>query len=254
MMTRTNPVSVVQSNAAQYTVRVRESKLITPTVHMIRLEKPKTFEFQVSQATRIFLNTPNGIERHTLSIASSPTRDYLEFAAKQTHSDWKQVFFALKPSDEVNIEGPVGRFFLNEHHPAVLIAGGIGITPLKSMAEYATDFKVKTTMTLLYSNRTVDEIAFKDELDALAISNPHFQIIYTITRHQPNHEWNGRVGRIDEELLRQVSRDKPHALYYICGTPSMIDDIVRMLTNLGVPAERIMLETFKGYARHAANF
>jgi len=120
--------------------------------------------------------------------------------------------------------------------------------------EYATDIKLRTSLTLLYSNRTPDEIAFKDELDALALSNPHLKIIHTITRHQPHHEWNGRIGRIDEELLRQVSHDKPHAIYYICGTPSMIEDTVRMLTNLGVASERIQLETFKGYARHAANF
>ena len=254
MMTQTNPVTTVQSNPVPYSVRVLESKPLTPTVHMIRLEKPATFDFQVSQAVRLFLNTGNAIERHPLSIASSPTRDYLELAVRQTHSPWKQIFFSLVPGDIVNIEGPVGRFFLNEQHPAILIAGGIGITPLKSMVEYATDVRLGTSMTLLYSNRTVDEITFKDELDALAISDPHLKIIYTITRHQHHHAWNGRIGRIDGELLRQVSHDKPHALYYICGTPSMITDTVQMLTSMGVSSERIQLETFKGYARHAENF
>jgi ferredoxin-NADP reductase len=254
MMTQTSPVITTQSNSAPYSVRVLESKPLTPTMHMIRLEKPTTFDFRVSQAVRLFLNTANGIERHPLSIASSPTRVYLEFAARQTHSDWKKGFFALKKGDEINIEGPLGRFFLNEQHPAILIAGGIGITPLKSMVEYATDVRLRTNMTLLYSNRTADEIAFKDELGALALSNPHLKIIHTITRHQPHHEWNGRIGRIDAELLRQVSHDKPNALYYICGTPSMIADTVQMLTTMGVSSERIQLETFKGYARHADSF
>lgn len=254
MMTQTTSVTPVQTSAMTYTVRVLESKPLTPTVHMIRLEKPAAFDFHVSQATRIFLNTPNGVERHTLSMASSPTRDYLEFAVRQTHSDWKKIFFALKKGDAVNIEGPVGKFFLDEHRPAILIAGGIGITPLKSMIEYANDVKLATSMTLLYSNRTVDEITFKDELDALANSNPHLKIMHTLTRHQPHHTWNGRIGRIDQELLRQVARDKPDAFYYICGTPNMITDTVQMLTNMEVSSERIQLETFKGYAKHAANF
>lgn len=254
MLTNTDPLNIVQTTPADYTVRVLESRPLTPTSHLLRLEKPAGYDFRVSQATRLFLNTPGGIERHTLSMSSSPTHPYLEFAARQTNSPWKETFFSLKPGDTINIEGPVGKFFLNQERPAVLIAGGIGITPFKSMIEYATEVHLPIDLTLLYSNRTPDEIAFKSELDALAVLNPHLEIIYTITRGLPEHGWTGRVGRIDQELLHQASENKPDVYYYICGTPSLITDAVQMLNNLGVTSERIMLETFKGYARHADDF
>ncbi len=254
MVTNTDPLNVVQATPANYTVRVLESRTLTPTSHLLRLEKPTGYEFRVSQATRLFLNTPGGVERHTLSMASSPTRNYLEFAARHTNSPWTQTFFALAPGDSINIQGPVGKFFLNQERPAILIAGGIGITPFKSMIEYAAEVCLPIDLTLLYSNRTPDEIAFKSELDALAEQNPRFEIIYTITRGLPEHGWEHRVGRIDQELLRQASANKPDAYYYICGTPSLIADAVQMLNNLGVTSERIMLETFKGYARHVGDF
>ncbi|MBI5035355.1 MAG: FAD-dependent oxidoreductase [Chloroflexi bacterium] len=254
MITNTDPLNVVQATPSNYTVRVLESRPLTPTSHLLRLEKPAGYDFRVSQATRLFLNTPSGIERHTLSMSSSPTRDYLEFAARQTNSSWKQTFFALALGDPINIQGPVGKFILNQDYPGVLIAGGIGITPFKSMIEYATEMRLPIDFTLLYSSRTPDEIAFKAELDALASLNPHLKIIYTITRKTHLPDWHGRIGRIDQELLRQVSQTKPEACYYICGTPSLIADSIQMLNSVGVTLDRIMLETFKGYALHADNF
>jgi ferredoxin-NADP reductase len=243
--TQVSPTPVLHS------VRVLKSESLTPTSHMIRVAKPSDFVFTSSQAARIHLPTINGTEFHTLSIASSPTRDYLQFAVRRSPSAWKQAFFALKPGDEVQIEGPRGRFFLDTERSAILIAGGIGITPFQGMIDYATDAGLTTNIMLLCSNRVPSEIAFNNELDEMANRNKHLEIIYTITRHSLHEPWNGRRGRIDEDLIRQVSQNKPDAIYYICGTPSLVNDTVQMLHNLGIPPERIHLETFKGYAKYA---
>ena len=75
------------------------------------------------------------------------------------------------------------------------MAGGIGITPLKGMAEYAADRTLPIPVHLVYSNRTVEEIAYREELDVLERRNPNFQVLYTLTRVVPG-SWEGRTGRI----------------------------------------------------------
>lgn len=250
------PISLNQTihpARATYLVRVLDARMITPTIRAIQVEKPADWVFRASQAARIFLPTPQGLEPHPISMASSPTRDYLEFAVRHSTSAWKESFFALRAGDTIQIEGPVARFFLDPTHPAILITGGVGITPFKGMLEYATDARLPIKLELIYSNRAPEEIAYKKELDALAKENPCIQIHYTLTRADHAHEWQGRVGRIDVELLRQVMEGKPDAFFYLCGTPQMLTDVTLMLESLGISPERILRETFKGYARYASH-
>ena len=252
MLDPTQPLVATQINRIGYAATsVVESRAATSAAHLIRVAKPYGFDFRTSQAARVYLQTDAGEEYHPLSMSSSPTRDYLEFAVHRSPSAFKRAFFALKPGDTVGIEGPYGRFFLDTERPAILIAGGIGITPLKSMIEYATDAQLATPLTLIYSSRTPDEIAFKDELDAMAEKNPRLDIVYTITRLEPHHAWDGRVGRIDENLLHDVSSDPRDARYYLCGTPSLVHDTTQRLIALGAPPEHILQEQFRGYTRHA---
>lgn len=240
----------VKPMRAMYSVRVLATRMLTPTIRSIQVDKPADFVFRSSQAARVFLPTPQGIEPHPLSIASSPTRDYLEFAVRRSESVWKQSFFELNEGDTINIEGPVARFFLDTTRPGILIAGGIGITPFKGMIEYVADMHLPIQLTLLYSNRTKDEIAYQPELDALSENNPNIRIHYTLTRTPINSDWIGRVGRIDIDWLRQVSADQPDAVYYLCGTPHMLAEVTQWLESLGISAECIMHESFRGYARH----
>ncbi len=251
MLDTQNQIAVTQTNRVGYAVTtVLEARAVTATMRLLRVAKPFGFEFQTSQAARLYLQTTEGEQAHPLSISSSPTRDYLEFAAHQSPSAFKRAFFALTPGDKVGIDGPHGRFFLAPAHPAILIAGGVGITPLKSMIEYATDLRLALPLTLIYSNRTPGEIAFKSELDALARKNPNLDIVYTITRLAPAEAWDGRVGRIDANLLHDVSADPLDARYYVCGTASLVHATTDTLIALGVPPEHILQEQFRGYARH----
>ncbi len=251
MITTQNQIAVTQTNRIGYAVTtVLESRAVTSSIHTIRVAKPFGFEFQTSQAARLYLQTTEGEQAHPLSMSSSPTRDYLEFAVHHSPSAFKRAFFALQPGDKIGIEGPIGHFFLDPAHPAILIAGGVGITPMKSMIEYATDARLALPLTLIYSNRTPGEIAFKDELDALARANPNLEIVYTITRLASHHVWDGRVGRIDANLLHDVSSDPLDGRYYICGTSGLVHATTETLIALGVPPEHILQEQFRGYSRH----
>jgi ferredoxin-NADP reductase len=145
------------------------------------------------------------------------------------------------------VDGAYGHFLLDEGSPAVLVAGGIGVTPLKGMAEYAADQRLPIDVRMLYSSRDEGEIAYRGELEALVEQNPRFEVLHTLTRPPADSSWTGRRGRINAEVLAEVSRGLPNPKFYVCGAPGLVQDSYRTLIGLGVPPDRIDFEVFRGY-------
>lgn len=226
-------------------VKVLASYDATPTAHVVHLEKPAGFTFAPVQFCGLEIMTAEGSEEYPMSLACSPTRPHLEFGARITGTPWKQAFRALRPGDQVEVDGAYGHFLLDPARPAVLVAGGIGITPLKGMAEYAADTGMPHAVTLVYSSRSEEEIVYRDELDALERQNPRFRVLHTLTREPPDSAWNGRRGRVGEALLREAALEG--AVWYVCGAPSMVADALTTLHRMGVPPERLRSEKFSGY-------
>ncbi|MGC2359419.1 MAG: hypothetical protein WA691_03820 [Thermoplasmata archaeon] len=228
-------------------VRVLESPRLTPTAHGVKFEKPPGFRFDAVQFCGLELSTREGSIEYPMSLACSPTRPYLEFGARVSTSPWKEAFAALRPGDVAEVDGAYGHFVLVEASPLVLVSGGIGITPLKGMAEYAADRQLPVDVRLVYSNRNEEEIAYRSELDALTRQNPRFQIYHTLTREPTESTWTGRRGRIGSALFSEASRGLPDPVYYVCGTPGMVQATYRTLQATGVSPERIKFEVFRGY-------
>jgi ferredoxin-NADP reductase len=230
-------------------VRVLESRRETPTTHSVKVSKPQGFSFKAGQFAKVQIETPEGPDDRFLSIACSPTTPYLEFAVRQSESSFKHVFCGLKPGDELAVEGPSGKFILDEGRgPVVMLSGGIGITPLKSMAEHAAEAGVAREITLLYSSRTPDEIVFREQLDRLEKLNPRFRVIHTITDASgggvPKRAW---TGRIDERLMLEARVMSEDAVYYVCGPPGLVRALKELLRGMGVADARIRRESFTGY-------
>lgn len=229
-------------------VRVLESWKETPTTHVVRFAKPPGFDFLPVQFCGLELETEEGGIEYSMSLASSPTQPFLEFGARvASQTPWKRAFAALKKGDEGEVDGPYGHFVLDEGRPAVFVAGGIGITPLKGMIRYATDKKLPTPLRLVYSNRNAGEIAYRKELDELARGNPNLRIHHTITRPAHGDGWTGRTGRIDKALLQEAAAGLDDPAFYICGLPEMVQDHFVILREMGVPRERLLAEQFWGY-------
>jgi ferredoxin-NADP reductase len=232
-------------------VHVIESRRVTPTIHSVRFERPAGFEFAPVQFCGLEFATRDGPVEHPMSLACSPTRPYLEFGARLSSSAWKEAFAALKPGDVAEVDGAYGDFRLEETSPAILVAGGIGITPLKGMAEYAADRRLPIDVRLAYSSREESEIAYRPELEELVRQNPRFQVLHTLTRVPKGSDWTGRRGRIDSELLAELSQGLFDPIYYVCGAPGMVQDTYRTLQGLGVDSDRIRFEVFRGYGRRS---
>lgn len=228
-------------------VRVLESTQVTPTIHDVKFEKPPGFDFAPVQFCGLELLTREGGIEYPMSLACSPTKPYLEFGARVSGSAWKEAFRALRPGDEAEVDGAYGHFVLDPDSQAVLIAGGIGITPLKGMAEYAADRRLPKEVRLLYSSRNQAEIAYRKELETLTEQNPRFRVTHTLTREPLGSSWTGRRGRIDAELVATVSHELTNPIYYVCGTPAMVRETFQILGESGVPAERTKSEAFRGY-------
>jgi len=225
---------------------VISARRLTPTTHAIEVKRPQDFLFRPTQFTFLQLRTATNLATRPMSLATSPTRQHLEYAVRLSGSPFKRAFAALQPGDDVAVFGPIGDFVLDETRPAILVAGGIGITPLKGMAEYAADRALSVPIRLVYSSGSQDEIVYRDELTALEAQNRNFRLIHTLTG-AAGSLWRGATGRIDRGLLREAAYDLADPLYYVSGTPGMVVGTLRLLREEGVPADAIKVEAFRGY-------
>ena len=126
----------------------------------------------------------------------------------------------------------------------VLIAGGIGITPLMSITHYIDEAQPDVRVALVYCARTPSELLFRDKLAAIGDRNKNIRCLFTVTR-PADEAWSGRVGRIDAGMLSEARLDL-EALFYICGPPPMIVDMIALLNGLGVDRSRIKYEDWSG--------
>lgn len=208
------------------------------------------FQYKASQAIHLYLDFENDPDMyHPFSIASSPTEHFLLLTTRmRPDSIYKERLDWLKPGDRLTVLGPVGNFVLpqDSSRQVIFLGSGIGITPFRSIAKFATDKQLPHRIVLLYSNRTSEEIVYRKEWEHLQLQNPNLTVVYTITRpEQSKEEWKGRVGRIDESLIREYVKDTSNAIFYLAGPPSMVRGMVDLLRAMKI--DRIMLEVFHGY-------
>ncbi len=195
------------------------------------------------------VNDPKGNTRQ-FTMSSSPTEEpFISISTKISDSPFKRKLISLKEGDKVKISGPFGRFTLqNYSRHSIMIAGGIGITPFRSMLRFITDRDISNRAILLYSNKIPEEIAFKEELEEITKINPRVKIIFTITRPEESKiKWNGLTSRIDENMIKANLEDIKNSIFYICGPPTMVDGMVSILQDMKIPNEQIKVERFIGY-------
>ncbi len=143
----------------------------------------------------------------------------------------------------VAIEGPIGRFGVPVEAaaaPLLLVAGGTGIAPIRSVILDRVASGVTAPMTLVYSARTPDEFACGDELLALSAEAP-LEVHLTVTRDDGTPVGRARTGRVNDALLR-AALPSPDAWCLVCGPSGFVQTSVTTLTEMGIGAEKIVLE------------
>lgn len=187
-----------------------------------------------------------GIIKFNIRIASPPPGS--QGIPPGVMSSW---VFNLKPGDKVKVSGPYGEFFAKEtKNEMVFIGGGAGMAPMRShifdqLKRIGSDRKIS----FWYGARSLREMFYADEYDALAEQFPNFTWHAALSDPLPEDNWTGLTGFIHNVVLEQYLKDHPapeDCEFYMCGPPIMNQSVIAMLKDMGVEDENIMLDDFGG--------
>lgn len=217
-------------------------------------EKPPGFEFRPGQSSDLTLVNPPETDSEgnvrTFSIASAPFEDQLMFATRMRDTAFKRSLKTVPLGTSLKMEQAIGSFTLhnNSAKPAVLLAGGIGITPFFSILKQADHERLLHRLYLFYSNRRPEDAPFLENLGKLEKSNPNFRLIATMTEmHRSKRKWDGETGLIDKAMLSRYVNDLRGPIFYIAGPPGMVTEIRKMLLASSVNEDDIRADEFAGY-------
>ncbi len=222
----------------------------TRTVESFRFQVSEAIDFIPGQFSQIIFDEVNRDNKELnkyLSFSSSPTKKYIEVTKRLSESKFSQRLTKLEIDDEVLFKTPLGSCaFQDDYKKIAFLIGGIGITPVISIIEYIMDKKLDIDVCLVYSNRSEEEIAFKNELDRWQSNNKNIKVSYVVTDCPPR-EAACIFGRIDEGLLRRLMCDMDQRLIFIFGPPKMVESMNSLCLGMGCSKEKIKTEQFIGY-------
>lgn len=188
--------------------------------------------------------------RRYFTIASSPTENEIHLGVRfyQNPSAFKESLLSLKPGDSIVASQLAGDFVMpnDKSKKMVWIAGGIGVTPFRSMAKYLIDTKQKRDVVLLYASKTLAEVSYKDIFDR-AKQEVGLRPQYVMNMEKGINTDSFVYGVIDEALVRQSVPDFAERLFYISGPHMMVVSFKNMLVAMGVSASQIHSDYFPGF-------
>ena len=205
---------------------------------------------QAGQHVDVRLTAPDGYQaQRSYSIASGPEDDHLVLTVERLDEGEVSPYLVgeLHPGDELELRGPIGGYFVWEPSLAgslLLVAGGSGIVPFRSILRHRAAVRSDVPARLLYSARSLDDVIYRKELESIGAAAAGVDISFALTREWPE-DWSGHRGRIDRELLEALAwpaTDMP--LTYICGPSGFVESASGTLVSSGHDPSRIRTERF----------
>jgi ferredoxin-NADP reductase/Na+-translocating ferredoxin:NAD+ oxidoreductase RnfD subunit len=218
--------------------------------YVFRANRPVTFK--PGQYLDWTIHSPRGDDRgnrRTFTIASAPSEEHVRLGVKfyPNPSAYKQTLLNMKPGDVVYGAQLAGEFTLPESEDKLaFIAGGIGITPFRSMIQHMMDMGEKRDVTLFYGNNKSHEIAYVDVFNR-AENELGLRTVYAVAEHA-HTETNFHKGFIDADLIMREMPDYAERLFYISGPRNMVLKFEQVLSELGIAKNRIKTDFFPGFA------
>jgi ferredoxin-NADP reductase len=217
----------------------------TPRVRSLVLDPPDWQGHRAGQHVDVRLTAEDGYQaQRSYSIASAPEDEHLVLTVERLDDGEVSPYLVdeLRPGDELELRGPIGGYFVWEAStggPLLLVAGGSGVVPFRSMLRHRAAVESAVPARLLYSSRSLDEVIYRDEWKESGAD-----VRFTLTRAQPEG-WTGYARRIDAELLAEVAwppEERP--LVYVCGPTAFVEVAASSLVTLGHDPVRIKTERF----------
>ena len=221
----------------------------TPRTKSIALELPGWFGHRAGQHVDVRLTAEDGYQaQRSYSIASAPEEAHLVLTVERLDDGEVSPYLVdeLQPGDELELRGPIGGYFVWEAPlggPLLLVAGGSGVVPFRSILRHYRAIESSVPVRLLYSARSLAEVIYREELMEIA-AEEGIDVRFTLTREQPQG-WHGYGRRIDRELLDEVDwppSERP--LVYVCGPTAFVETAASTLVALGHEPGRIRTERF----------
>lgn len=250
-----------QAQRTVYTLRLKKRSEVADRTLEFRFDRPPGMHFKAGQFMDLTLIDPMETDAEgnsrAFSISNAPDEAELTFATRLRDTAFKRALQTMPLGSVVQAEGPFGDLTLhnNASRPAVLIAGGIGITPFRSIVRRAAHEKLPHRMFLFYSNRRPEDAPFLDEFQQLAQRNPSFAFIPTMTAVGGSRlPWTGETGYLDRGLILKhlqlaipMQEELSGPIYYMAGPPAMVAALRAILNKSGVDDDEIRTEEFTGY-------
>jgi len=230
----------------EHTLEVIETIRRTPMSRSVRLKKPDGFSYLPGQWARITVAAEDGPQGKPLSLSSSPTEPFLEFTKRISQSSFSQAIAGLEKGDRVQLKGPAGNLtYTGGIEKVTFIAGGIGITPLRSILKYLADNRVEGKKVFLYGNLSVEETAWHEEIQGWEKEDPDLTVVHVLEK--PPEGWAGFAGFINSRIIAESVPDLLDQTYYVSGPPPMVNALGKALDELRIPMERRITEKLEGY-------
>jgi ferredoxin-NADP reductase len=218
----------------------------TPSVRTIELTVPGWPGHRAGQHLDVRLTADDGYQaERSYSIASAPGEP-LSITVERLDDGEVSPYLTqeLRTGDELEVRGPIGGYFVwdgDTGTPLLLVGGGSGVVPLRSILRHRERIGATTPTRLLYSARSLDDVIYRKELGQ---HHDGVEVVYTLTRSHPSG-WTGHTGRVDAAMLTDVAwpvaRDP---LTFVCGPTSFVEAVAGGLVGLGYPPGRVKTERF----------
>ena len=233
-------------------VRLQVSTVVaeTPSTRTLRLVPVdgRLPPFQAGQYITLFLDIDGVRTARPYSLSSPPSQTaYWDITVRRVPDGLVSNHLLDHTAQGTRLEssGPSGTFVFNPviHPPAlVCIAGGSGITPFMSMIREVVTRELPRHITLIYGNRSLDDVIFHEELARLAGASPRLDYVPVI--EQAPDGYTGRRGLIDEALIRDAAGDISDKVFFLCGPQGLYDHVRPQLEAMGIPRRRLRREMY----------
>jgi len=216
----------------------------------IELTMPKEIEFKAGQYVQFvaprYEKSRQSVTR-AYSISSNPDhKKFIELIVRKVPDGLCTTYIHdyLKEGDTVNFTGPFGDFLIQDtHKDMIFIAGGSGKAPVKSMLEYLKAHKSKRKMTYLFGARTEKDLYHVELMKKLEDDLEHFEFVPILSKPDEGSKWSGKTGYIMPFLKEFIGKPE-NTEAYLCGSPGMIDAVIKELHNLKITDEQIFFDPF----------
>ena len=235
----------------QYDYHIDFIKDVTPTIKHLRLALPdaEEIEFKAGQYVQILAPKYKGSDEEVYraySIASSPTDTkavelYIGYVKDGKATTYVHNY--LKPDSKLTVVGPYGEFFYQDtDREMVMVAIGTGMAPIMSILKFMHANKITRKVTFFFGARTEEDLFEMDALESLQNEMSNFNLVVSLSK--PSEHWKGEVGRVTDMLKKYIT-DATNSEAYLCGSPVMIDSVIPILIEKGMPEGSVYYDKFE---------